>query len=102
MVAALMGLFHSMCARCCLTVFFSLIGLLCVAELAVVIALFANLDGNVNNLLDYSIGQDAAASQNKKVKPPKTRRLYVIYISNAHNKQLTSIFHSFCCASFLI
>lgn len=60
MVVALVGVFHSMCGRCCLNIFLLFATLVTIGEFAVVITLFANLDGNVQNLLNYEINKAAA------------------------------------------
>ncbi len=58
--SALMGLFHSMCGRCCINMFLFFTGLLVIGEFAIVIALFADLDGNVQQIYDYDIEQEKA------------------------------------------
>jgi hypothetical protein len=40
--------------------------LLTIGELAIIISLFANLDGTVDNLLNYDISQEAAAKEDNK------------------------------------
>ena len=47
--------------------------LLTIGELAIIISLFANLDGTVNNLLNYDISQEEAAMEEDK--KGKDRRL---------------------------
>lgn len=49
--------------------------LLTVGELAIIISLFANLDGTVESLLSYQISQEEAAKEDNKKN--KDRRLYV-------------------------
>jgi hypothetical protein len=49
--------------------------LLTIGELAIIISLFANLDGTVNNLLSYDASQEAAAAKDDAKN--KNRRLYV-------------------------
>lgn len=49
-----------MCGRCCLNIFLLFATLVTIGEFAVVITLFANLDGNVQNLLNYKIDEAAA------------------------------------------
>jgi hypothetical protein len=51
--------------------------LLTIGEFAIVISLFANLDGTVDNLLNYNASQEAAAKEDNKKN--KDRRLYVYY-----------------------
>ena len=48
--------------------------LLTIGEFAIIISLFANLDGTVNNLMNYEISQEAAAAKNNN-KNNKNRRL---------------------------
>lgn len=62
---ALMGLFHSMCGRCCINMFLLFTGLLVIGEFAIVISLFADLDGNVQKIYDYEIEQEKASKKGK-------------------------------------
>jgi hypothetical protein len=73
LILALVGIFHSMCGRCCLSIFLFFMCLLTIGELAIIISLFANLDGTVNNLLNYDISQEEAAKEEDK--KGKERRL---------------------------
>ena len=77
LILALVGIFHSMCGRCCLSIFLFFMCLLTIGEFAIVISLFANLDGTVDNLLNYNASQEAAAKEDNKKN--KDRRLYVYY-----------------------
>lgn len=113
LIMAVVGIFHSMCGRCCLSIFLFFMCLLTLGEFAIIISLFANLDGTVQNLLDYDISQEAAAKEDNKNKDKdkddnkdnnKDRRLYVFstqftsvlfflsspYINKLHNYSLLS------------
>jgi hypothetical protein len=59
------GCLNSLCGRCCLSVFFFLATLVALGELAIVISLFVNLDGNVEQLTDYKGKAEAAAADGK-------------------------------------
>ena len=72
-MVAIIGFFHSMCGRCCLSVFLFVVSLLTIGEFGIVIALFANLDGNVENIVNYDISSEE--QDNKGNDKNKDRRL---------------------------
>ena len=59
-----------MCGRCCLNIFLLFATLVTIGEFAIVITLFANLDGAVNNLLNYQIDHANAAVTTPPVATP--------------------------------
>ena len=70
-----MGFFHSMCGRCCLSVFLLFAGLVTLGELGLVISLFANLDGAVNTLVEHDVNGEVDTAKDNAKNNGKARRL---------------------------
>lgn len=58
MIVALAGLIGSFCWRCCLSLYLVLGAVLTLAQLGIILSLFFNLSGTVDNIANYELSQN--------------------------------------------
>jgi hypothetical protein len=65
LLEAVIGVASSYLGRGCLSVYLLMGGLITLGELALIITLFTDLDGAVDDLVDYEMGLDEPAQRRK-------------------------------------